>query len=112
MFSSGFGIPSAAIEVLSKRVKNTAEEVRCIAQAAASARVGTVILVTSKYHTRRVKLLWHALTSGKVRAIVHYDSDPSEPQHWWRRTSDAMSVAREAFEIANAWAGFRIKTGN
>jgi uncharacterized SAM-binding protein YcdF (DUF218 family) len=106
------GVPSAAIQILPQPVRNTAEEVRCIAQAAAAGHLGKVILVTSKYHARRVKILWHALTSGKVQAIVRYDSDPSDPQHWWRKTSDAMSVSRELFGIANAWAGFPMKTHN
>jgi len=106
------GVPAAAIQVLPHPVRNTAEEVQCIAQTAAASHLRKVILVTSKYHTRRVKILWHRLTSGKIRAIVRYDSDPFEPQHWWRRTSDAMSVAREFFGIANTWAGFPIKTDN
>lgn len=106
------GVPPAAIQILPKPVRNTADEVRCIAQAAAGAGVQTGKFVTSKLHTRRVKILWYALTSRKIRAIVRYDSDPSDPQHWWRRTSDAMAVSQEVFGIANAWAGFPIKTDN
>lgn len=106
------GVPSAAIQILPHPVRNTAEEVRCIAQAAAAGRIQKLILVTSKYHTRRVKILWHGLTAGKILAIVRYDSGPFDPKHWWRRTSYAMEVSREFLGIANAWAGFPIKTGS
>lgn len=106
------GVPSTAIQTLPTPVANTADEVRCIAQAATSAHLSKVILVTSKYHTRRVSILWHILSAGNIVAIVRYANDPSDPQHWWRRTSDAMSVSREVFGIANALAGFPIKSGS
>lgn len=89
------GIPSTAIRILPQPVRNTAEEVRCIAQVAEAGDTHKVILVTSKYHTRRVKILWRELTAGKIQAIVRYDSDSFDPRHWWRRTSDAMSVSRD-----------------
>jgi uncharacterized SAM-binding protein YcdF (DUF218 family) len=104
------GVPSAAIQILPQPVRNTAEEVRCIAQAAAVCNIRKVILVTSKYHTRRVKILWRALTPSKIEAIVRYDNDPFDPLHWWRKTGDAMAVSREIFGIANAWVGFPIKS--
>jgi uncharacterized SAM-binding protein YcdF (DUF218 family) len=104
------GVPSSAIELLPNPVRNTAEEVRCIAQAAAARDTRRLILVTSKFHTRRVKILWHALTPGKIRAIVRYDSDPFDSGNWWRKTGDAMAVSREFFGIANAWLGFPIKS--
>jgi uncharacterized SAM-binding protein YcdF (DUF218 family) len=104
------GVPSAAIQILPQPVRNTAEEVRCIAQAAAAGKIRKLILVTSKYHTRRVKILWRALTPGKIGAIVRYDNDPFDPLHWWRKTGDAMEVSHEVFGIANAWTGFPIKS--
>lgn len=105
------GVPSAAIQTLPTPVVNTADEVRCVAQAAAAAHFSKIILVTSKYHTRRVRILWHMFGAGNIVAILRYDNDPSDPQHWWRRTNDAMSVSRELFGIANALTGFPIKSG-
>ena len=89
------GVPSAAIQILPQPVRNTAEEVRGIAQAAAAGDIRKLILITSKYHTRRVKILWRALTPGNILAIVRYDGDPFDPRHWWRRTDDAMAASRE-----------------
>ena len=105
------GVPSPAIRILPERVENTAQEVRSVAGAARAAGVGRVILVTSKYHTRRVKILWRALTTGETAAAVRFARDDrSDIRHWWRHTGDAMAVSREIFGIANAWAGFPVKS--
>jgi hypothetical protein len=66
----------------------------------------SVILVTSKPHTRRVQLLWRKLAPGECRAIVRAASEDSfDPRHWWRSTGDALDVVREVLGIMNAWAG-------
>jgi len=66
-----------------------------------------VIIVTSKPHTRRVRLIWHKRVGNDPRLIIRYVSDdPFDAAHWWRKTSDALDVVREWLGIANAWAGF------
>src|SRR5439155_22605989 len=103
------GVPSEAIRVLGEHNSNTADEVRAVARELNAAGGGRVILVTSKYHTRRVKVLWHAIAGGDPDAIVRYTSDdPFEPARWWRNTADALSVSREWFGLLNAWAGFPV----
>ena len=72
---------------------------------------GRVILITSKYHTRRVKVVWRALAGNRLEAIVRFAADdPFEPRRWWRNTADALSVSREWFGLLNTWAGFPIKS--
>src|SRR5206468_9250745 len=66
------GVPGAAIRVLPGRHVNTADEVRAVARELRAAGGGRVILVTSKYHTRRVKAVWHAVASRFDDAIVRY----------------------------------------
>jgi hypothetical protein len=41
---------------------------------------------------------------------VNQDLPPRDIRHWWRHTGDAMAVSREIFGIANAWAGFPVKS--
>jgi len=85
---------------------NTADEIKVIAPALARGKDGTVILVTTKAHTRRVRLLWRKLVPGQGRAIVRAASgDPIDPRHWRRTTSDALDVLREVLGLVNAWAG-------
>jgi hypothetical protein len=70
-----------------------------------------VIIVSSKFHTRRVKVLWRILVGAHLEAIVRYTpDDPFEPDRWWHTTTDAMTVAREWSGLLNAWAGFPLKS--
>jgi len=99
-------VPPQAIHVLEPPIVNTADEIKVIAPALARGKDGTVILVTTKAHTRRVRLLWRKLVPGQGRAIVRAASgDPFDPRHWWRTTSDALDVLREVLGLVNAWAG-------
>jgi len=100
------GVPAEAIHVLEPPIVNTADEIKVAASALAAAKGDAVILVTTKVHTRRVRLLWRRLASGQGRAIVRAASgDSFDPRHWWRNTSDALDVVREVLGVLNAWAG-------
>ena len=68
-----------------------------------------VILVTSKYHTRRTRLTWNYVTDGRSQAIVRAASgDPFDPDSWWKTRSYALSVVREYLGLANYYAGFPV----
>ncbi len=100
------GVPPEAIHVLDLSIVNTADEIKVVAAALGRESNRTVILVTSKAHTRRVRLLWSRLVPGQSRAIVRAASgDSFDPRHWWRNTSDALDVVREVLGVMNAWAG-------
>jgi uncharacterized SAM-binding protein YcdF (DUF218 family) len=100
------GVPAAAIHVLQPAIVNTADEMRVISKALEQEKNRSVILVTSRPHTRRVHVLWRKLAPGECRAIVRAASEDSfDPRHWWRSTGDALDVVREVLGIMNAWAG-------
>lgn len=100
------GVPAAAIRVLEPPIVNTADEVRVVSAALAHEKDLSVILVTSKPHTRRVRLLWRKLAPRNCCAMVHAASeDPFDPRHWWRTSGDALDVVREVLGLFNAWAG-------
>src|SRR5579859_774476 len=100
------GVPANAIHVLETPIVNTADEVRVISKALEPEKDCSVILVTSKPHTRRARLLWRKLAPGECRAIVRAAADdPFDPRHWWRSSGDALDVVREVLGIMNAWAG-------
>ena len=100
------GVPAEAIHVLEPRIVNTADEIKVVAAALGRESNRTVIFVTTKAHTRRVRLLWRRLAPGQGRAIVRAASgDSFVPRHWWRTTSDALDVVREVLGLLNAWAG-------
>lgn len=104
------GVPSEAIRTLPTRVDNTAKEVRAVVDFLAGDDKTRLILVTSKYHTRRVKLVWQKLAPHTPPPIVRSSSrDPFQPDRWWRSTKDAESVSHEYFGLLNAWMGFPLQ---
>jgi uncharacterized SAM-binding protein YcdF (DUF218 family) len=105
------GVPPKSIRLLAGHNVNTAAEVRTVARELKACGGNRVILITSKYHARRVKVIWHALVGDHPEAIVRYTpDDPFEPARWWHNTADAMAVSRELFGLANVWTGFPVKS--
>lgn len=100
------GVPAEAIRVLPGAIVNTADEMQAVGAELHRMQGRTVIFVTSKAHTRRVRTLWRRISGGSGRAIVRVaEEDPFDPQHWWRTSSDALDVLREVLGLFNAWAG-------
>jgi uncharacterized SAM-binding protein YcdF (DUF218 family) len=104
------GVPADAIRVLQPPIVNTADEIANVSAAMAAEKAGLVIIVTSKVHTRRVRILWNRIAAKRGRALIRAASDdPFEPRHWWRTTSDALDVVRECLGILNALAGMPLR---
>ena len=107
------GVPEDAIRVLQPPILNTADELSAVSAALGEERVSRVIIVTSKVHTRRVRILWHRIAAGRGQALVRAAAaDHFEPGRWWRTTGDALDVVREFLGILNAWAGMPLHPAN
>jgi uncharacterized SAM-binding protein YcdF (DUF218 family) len=101
------GVPPDAIRVFDQSIANTEEEVDEIARELRRDEAHSVIIVTSKPHTRRVRLIWNRRVGDDPRLIVRYVSDDTfDAAHWWRQTGDALDVVREVLGIVNAELGF------
>ena len=106
------GVPAGAIHILDPPIVNTADEIKVIAASLAGEKDRTVIVVTTKAHTRRVRLLWRRAATGAGRAIVRAATeDPFDARRWWRNTGDALDVVREVLGLLNAWAGQPLRPG-
>lgn len=104
------GVPADAIHNLNPPIENTADEILTISAALRQEKDGTVIIVTTKAHTRRVRLLWQKLSENQGRAIVRAARDDDfDAGHWWRSSNDALDVVREVLGILNAWAGLPLR---
>jgi uncharacterized SAM-binding protein YcdF (DUF218 family) len=104
------GVPGTAIRFLPKRAANTEEEELGIIRELKRVGGDRVILVTSKYHTRRVKVIWRHLSGDSPRAIVRPATDePYNPSRWWGNSDDVKAVGHEFFGLLNAWAGFPLQ---
>ncbi|HZV88002.1 MAG TPA: YdcF family protein [Candidatus Binatus sp.] len=107
------GVPPAAIHMLQPPIINTADEIAAVSAALEEEKGSTVIIVTSKVHSRRVRILWRRLATRRGHAIVRAASDdPFDPKRWWRTTGDALEVVRELLGILNAWAGMPLHPAN
>jgi len=106
------GVPPDAIHILDHPDANTEAEVRQTAEDLRNMDFHSVIMVTSKPHTRRVRTIWRKLVGSEPRMIVHFaPDDPYDGSHWWRHTRDALDVTRETLGLLNAWAGFPLQPG-
>ena len=102
------GVPRDAIRVLPERTRNTANEVRIIAAQLKQVGGDVVIIVTSKYHTRRVRELWRATVGDSPRAIVRYPPDDTyDAYRWWQTARGIRRVAHEWLGLIDVWTGFR-----
>lgn len=104
------GVPESAIQIIDPPIENTADEVRSIATNLAKQQVPTVIIVTSKVHTRRTRSLWNHLSGKQGQGIIRgVSDDPFDPNHWWLNTTDALDVVREVLGLLNVWAGLPLR---
>ena len=70
-----------------------------------------MIIVTSKYHTRRVKILWNSLVGTRPELVVRYAPDDDfDATRWYRTSADMRAVWREWFGLLNFWAGFPVSS--
>lgn len=103
------GVPADATRILEDSAANTMQEVDEIARDLRQQDAHTVIVVTSKAHTRRVRYIWKHRIGNDPRLIVRYSNDDTfDSGHWWRKTHDALEVVRELLGLTNAWAGFPV----
>ena len=102
------GVPASAIVVLTGKAGGTLEELQAVYSAMTS-KDAPVILVTSKYHTRRTRLTWRYVSAGRSQPIVRAASgDPFDPNHWWHQRRFALSVVREYLGLVNYYARFAV----
>jgi uncharacterized SAM-binding protein YcdF (DUF218 family) len=71
---------------------------------------GTIILVTSGFHTRRVKVIWRRVAGRAERACVRAAKHTSvAPEKWFADKIDVRQVAHECFGLLNVWTGNLLK---
>ncbi|MGE3270807.1 MAG: YdcF family protein [Chloroflexota bacterium] len=96
------GVPASAIQVADRRACMTADELE-IAASLLERPNQPVILVTSKYHSRRVSVLWGRLIGHQPAALVRTAAgDPFGPSTWWRDRRFLVRVAREYVGLLTA----------
>ncbi len=90
-------VPAAAVETLQRSLDNTAQEAEAVHQLASERRWTRVIVVTSKYHTRRARFAFVREFRGTNVQILMRASryDTSTPERWWAHRADSRYVLSE-----------------
>jgi len=105
------GVPAKAIHVFEMPIANTADELDVIGAALKYKGDESVIIVTSKSHTRRVHSLWNKYHSDEGTMMVHaVVSDEFAPSRWWRNTGDMTQVFHEVLGMMNVWTGMPVQS--
>jgi len=91
------GIPESALAPVSGYVDNTAQEANLLRSMVKTNHWRRVIIVTSKYHTRRAAFAFNRGLAGTgAEAIMRASKyDPSDPARWWRTRPDFRFATSE-----------------
>jgi uncharacterized SAM-binding protein YcdF (DUF218 family) len=101
------GIPRDAIIIGSGSVDNTAGEGSMLRALTTERGWHSVIVVTSKYHSRRTGFaMRRALAGTGVSVIVRASRyDPADPARWWRQRRDVRFLMEEWPKLIAYWLG-------
>ena len=103
------GVPAEKVEVLSGRVSSTYQEVVLMRDYSTSHALKSVIVVTSRYHTRRAfwtlrRVLRDTGAQVGIEPATPIDSPP--PATWWLYGRGWPMVAGEYVKLAYYWVRY------
>jgi len=105
------GIPEGAVVRLDRMVENTLQELQADFDYARAHGFRRVIIVSSPYHTRRIRLMWNRLFERELPAIVRASRyERVNPARWWRARRSLEAIAHEVFGITHFLLGSPLPT--
>jgi uncharacterized SAM-binding protein YcdF (DUF218 family) len=95
------GVPATAVEILPEIHDNTAQEADTFRRVALARGWKRLIVVTSKFHTRRAGYaVRRALNGSGIEVIMRASRyDAADPHHWWRTRTDVRWAASESQKL-------------
>ena len=105
MAAIDLGIPEEDVLILEGNSRSTQDEALTIREYIRNNReIKSIILVTSKFHSRRAKQIFKKALSVLDREIDIYSSpskyDPSSANQWWKDREDIKWVVLEYLKLA------------
>ena len=96
------GVPPSAIMILPGSVDNTAHEAAALHEMPEAASWRRVLVITSKYHTRRTGFAFAREFRGTpVRILIKATRyDRSDPARWWKTRAELRFVMSELQKLA------------
>ena len=90
------GVPESDVVVLPDSVSSTLEEAIAVKSYFKGKPLGTILLVTSRYHSRRARMLFNRVFEGQVEIVsVPTPYDEFEINDWWGNRLNAKQVFSE-----------------
>lgn len=100
----GAGIPAERIETLQRQTASTYEEAQLLREYASARGLGSLLIVTSGYHSRRARwTLEHVFRDSGVRVMlapVLTGRQTPAPALWWLSRAGWRMVALEYLKLA------------
>jgi uncharacterized SAM-binding protein YcdF (DUF218 family) len=105
MVAEQLGVPPAAIVVLARAGDSTYAEAEAVLDEVERRGYRSILLVTSKYHTRRAAEIYRLMAADRVKIIVRpAATDDFQSDDWWR---DRVSTRRLVIEYQK-WLNFEL----
>jgi len=104
------GIPDDSFKLVGNGVTSTYDEAMVTKKFLAESGHKSILLVTSKWHSRRAYLTFRrAMNSPAITIIAHPSKyDGFDPTNWWKKETAAESVFREYARLLYYVITFRI----
>lgn len=96
------GVPRSALSVLRPPVWSTRTEAEAVGEFLLREGIHTVLLVTSKAHSRRAAMTFRDLAAGRLEFVICPSRyDPFRPDGWWQRRPHVRRVVIEYLKMLN-----------
>ena len=111
MIAQQLGVPDEAIVTIEQRAGSTLTEVAALLPELRRRGIHSILLVTSKTHTRRAALIFNSLSGGDIQLRVSPTPfDPFSPDDWWKKRVATRRVLTEygkllSFSLVDRWRG-------
>lgn len=103
------GVPASAIEIVERAAPSTFSEARQVLRHARDHGYDSILLVTSKYHTKRAAWIYRYLAGDAIRIIARPAREDSfDPDRWWHSRTSTRRVLVEyekllVFLLVDRW---------
>jgi uncharacterized SAM-binding protein YcdF (DUF218 family) len=105
------GVPQTAIVRLDRIVDNTLQELEVAFDYARGQGFRRIIIVSSAFHTRRIRLIWRTRFQRELPAVIRATRyEVVDPTRWWRSRRSIEDVTHEIAAIAHFFLGSPIPT--
>ena len=99
------GVPEDKIILVSNEdAYDTVSEAEVVGRELIDRKLTTVIITTSKYHSRRAKFIWQELYGQQLAIfMVSAETDPYDPNSWWKDGRQIRWVLTEYGSLIFYW---------